>query len=475
MGASVLAASSLTGARRFRLADGDILGPTNLNRLTGSVCDLGEPKLTLAMRRTLEADPYCDIQAFPAGYTPGAADAFIGTGGTERLTVLVEEMDDLALKVGIRVEARAARVPVVMVTDNGDNAILDVERFDQDPGYPLFHGLAGDLAANSADLGDPIQRVNIASAIVGSQITPRTRFSLTQVGRTLPSWPQLGTAATAGGALGALAARYIACGVPLKSGRYRADLDEILIGARARASSRWNELDEAGFLGRPEGRVRGMIDRAMLTAWLAVAGLAPSPHNNQPWLARATPDGLALRLDHRQLPALGPDRVQFIALGAFIENLGYAAAADGYRLAVGGLPTVPRRSAEIPVRFHDGLKPGDDAAALLDGAKHRRTNRGWYESRLPPGASRELRAIACEPATTVTLINEMAERSVAADLAARAMRVLFSVPELRRDLAPFVFSGGDGPPKTGMPIESLNPAATAEVPGSPGSWRWRAR
>jgi len=248
VGASVLAASSLTGARRFRLAEGDTLGPTNLNRLAGSVCDLGEPKLTLAMRRTFEADPYSDIQAFPAGYTPGTADAFIGSGGTERLTVLVEEMDDLALKVGIRVKARAARVPVVMVTDNGDNAILDVERFDQDPGYLLFHGLAGDLAANPADLNDPIQRVNIASAIVGSQITPRTRFSLTQVGRTLPSWPQLGTAATAGGALGALASRYIACGVPLESGRYRVDLDETLIGAGARASSRWNELDEAGFL-----------------------------------------------------------------------------------------------------------------------------------------------------------------------------------------------------------------------------------
>ena len=248
VGASVLAASSLTGARRFRLAERDTLAPTNLNRLTGSVCDFGEPKLTLAMRRTFEADPYCDLEAFPAGYTPGVADAFIGSGGTERLTVLVEEMDDLALKVDIRLKARVARVPVVMVTDNGDNAILDVERFDLDSGYPLFHGLAGDLATNPADLNDPIQRVNVASAIVGSRITPRTRFSLTQVGRTLPSWPQLGTAATAGGALGALAARYIACGVPLPSGRYRVDLDEILLGVRAHSASRWNELDEAEFL-----------------------------------------------------------------------------------------------------------------------------------------------------------------------------------------------------------------------------------
>jgi hypothetical protein len=200
------------------------------------------------MRRTLEVDPYSDLEAFPAGYTPEIADAFIGTGDTERLAVLVEEMDDLVLKVDIRLKARAAHVPVVMVTDNGDNAILDVERFDLDSDYPLFHGLAGDLAASPADLNDPIQRVNVASAIVGSQITPRTRFSLTQVGRTLPSWPQLGTAATVGGALGALAARYIACGVPLPSGRYRVDLDESLLGARAHETRRWNELDEGEFL-----------------------------------------------------------------------------------------------------------------------------------------------------------------------------------------------------------------------------------
>jgi tRNA threonylcarbamoyladenosine dehydratase len=248
VGASVLGACSLTGARRFRLAEQDALGPTNLNRLPGSVCDLGESKLTLAMRRALESDPYSEIEAFPEGYAPRAAASFLGTDGAGPLAVLLEEMDNLALKVDIRIRARAARVPVVMVTDNGDNAILDVERFDLDPGYPLFHGLPGDLAASAADLNDPIQRVSVAAAIVGSQITPRTRFSLTQVGRSLPSWPQLGTAATLGGALGALAARYIVCGVPLPSGRYRADLDQILLGGEALTTDRWNELSEGEFL-----------------------------------------------------------------------------------------------------------------------------------------------------------------------------------------------------------------------------------
>ncbi len=208
-----------------------------------------------------------------------------------------------------------------------------------------------------------------------------------------------------------------------------------------------------------------MIDQGMITAWLAVACLAPSPHNNQPWLARAAPDGVILRLDPQQLPALGPDRVQFIALGAFIENLGYAAAADGYRLTVDELPIMPRRTSEITVRFRGGMTPGDNAFSFLAAARRRRTNRGPYLSSLPPGAAAGLRAIPCEPTTGLTLIDDMAARSVAADLAARAMHVLFSVPELRRDLAPFVFTSADEPRSTGMPIESLNPAMTASVPG----------
>src|SRR5262249_25834954 len=175
-----------------------------------------------------------------------------------------------------------------------------------------------------------------------------------------------------------------------------------------------------------------------------------------------------LRLDHQLLPLLGPDRVQFIALGAFIENMSIAAAVDGYRLTVDELPTVPRRTSEIMVRFRDGAEPSDDAAIMLASAKRRRTNRGRYEPSLPSGAVGRLRTGPGQPGTSLTLISGAAERSAAADLAAREMHVLFSVPELRRDLAPFVFTGADAPRSVGMPIESLNPAAPAEVPGS----RW---
>ncbi|CAM3094643.1 ThiF family adenylyltransferase [Skermania piniformis] len=229
VGASALSVCSLTGATRFRIADPDSLGPSNLNRLVGSVCDLGVGKTTLAQRRVWEADPYSEVESFPDGCTAETASAFLGGGAVERLSVLLEETDDIAMKVDLRVRARAAGIPVVMVTDNGDNAILDVERFDRDPQYPLFHGLAGDLDRMSpAQLRDPAARKQLVGAIVGAELTERTRYSLSEVGRSLVSWPQLGTAATVAGAVAALAARQIVCGGDLPSGRYRVDLDRAL-------------------------------------------------------------------------------------------------------------------------------------------------------------------------------------------------------------------------------------------------------
>ena len=247
VGASVVSVCALTGARRFRIADPDTLGPSNLNRLQGSVCDLGMSKVTLAQRRLLETDPYCDVSAHPNGYD-SLDGSFLGSVGGEQLSVLAEEMDDLALKVVVRQQARVLGIPVVMATDNGDNVILDVERYDLDADYPLFHGRAGELTGmDVSELDDPRNRIRIASAIVGSDVTPRTRYSLTQVGCSLPSWPQLGTAANAAGSVAALAARLIVSGADMQSGRYRVDLDRILLGDAAASATRWNELDEYAF------------------------------------------------------------------------------------------------------------------------------------------------------------------------------------------------------------------------------------
>lgn len=225
VGASLLNVCALTGGRNFRIADPDVLGPTNLNRLAGSVCDLGVSKANLATRRVLEADPYCRVEAFDAGVTAETVDAFLGGDG-RCADVVLEEVDSIAMKVEIRKQARTRRIPVVMVTDNGDDVIVDVERYDLDPAYPLFHGRAGAIDDLSVtELTDPANRLRLAGAIVGDDVTPRMAQSLTEVGKTIPTWPQLGTAATLAGAVGALTARQIVCGHPVTSGRRHVRID----------------------------------------------------------------------------------------------------------------------------------------------------------------------------------------------------------------------------------------------------------
>jgi ThiF family len=111
----------------FRLADFDHLSLSNLNRLRGGVQDLGVKKTVLAAREMFEIDPYLEIECFSDGVDDTSLTRFLGDGAG-KLDVLVEECDDLYMKVVVRERARALGIPVVM--DTSDRGLLDVERFD---------------------------------------------------------------------------------------------------------------------------------------------------------------------------------------------------------------------------------------------------------------------------------------------------------------------------------------------------------
>lgn len=117
---------------RFRPADFDSLSLSNINRLRASVAEIGLPKVVIAARQMYEIDPYLDIAVWPDGLTEENVDAFLVGGG--RTDLLVEECDDLYLKIHARERARALGTPVVMETN--ERGMLDVERFDREPGAP---------------------------------------------------------------------------------------------------------------------------------------------------------------------------------------------------------------------------------------------------------------------------------------------------------------------------------------------------
>ncbi|MEU8790801.1 ThiF family adenylyltransferase [Streptomyces sp. NPDC048643] len=212
----------------FRLADFDALGLSNLNRLRAGVHDLGLPKTVLCARQMYEIDPYLDIELWSEGITEETIEGFFGDA-EHPLDLLIEECDTPWVKVAAREHARARRVPVLM--DANDRGLLDVERFDDEPDRPLFHGRGGGLTAQAVRELDPAGTLAYLLQICDeSRLSPAMTDALARIGSTLSSWPQLASGVMLGGALVTDTARRILLGGPVASGRYYVDL-EVLIGA----------------------------------------------------------------------------------------------------------------------------------------------------------------------------------------------------------------------------------------------------
>src|SRR5688500_4875581 len=125
----------------IRLADFDLLELTNLNRIRCSIHHLGIPKVISVAREIAEIDPFLKVVCFLDGLKEENMERFFLEGGT--LTMLIDECDDLDIKILCRQKAKALRIPVVM--DASDRGFLDVERFDLEPDRPILHGFIDHL------------------------------------------------------------------------------------------------------------------------------------------------------------------------------------------------------------------------------------------------------------------------------------------------------------------------------------------
>ena len=100
-------------AGRLIIADFDVLGTSNLNRVRAPVAWVGLPKTEVAARQIAEIDPYLEVRCLPEGLTEGNIDAFL-----DDVDVVVDECDGLAMKFALRYGARARGLPVVMETSD---------------------------------------------------------------------------------------------------------------------------------------------------------------------------------------------------------------------------------------------------------------------------------------------------------------------------------------------------------------------
>jgi hypothetical protein len=226
VGSSVALAIALQGGgQHIRLADMDRLALSNTNRVKAGVENLGVLKVAVTARQIYEINPYAKVEIMSEGLTPkNIAKFFSG------LDIVIDELDNLAVKFLIREQAKKHRIAVVMAADNGDNAVVDVERYDLNPKMPYFHGRMGQVTYEQLTKLDKFGIGKMITKHVGPEnVTERMQQSLLQMGKTIVSWPQLGGAALVNGSAVAYCVRKILNGQPLESNRALVSLDEKLV------------------------------------------------------------------------------------------------------------------------------------------------------------------------------------------------------------------------------------------------------
>jgi len=220
---SALTLAMMGIAKNFRLADLDEISGSNLNRIRADVTQIGVNKCVLVTQQIYQINPYSKIESYPHGIDDGSMKKFLS--GAD---ILVEEVDNLAIKIQLRVQAKLLGIPVVMATDNGDNVIVDVERYDLNPDLVIFNGVAGNLTLEEFKQFSPAELPRLATKIAGPKlITPRMQDSLLAVGHTIYSWPQTGNAATLAGVGIAYVAKRILLKEKIKEGKMEINLDAI--------------------------------------------------------------------------------------------------------------------------------------------------------------------------------------------------------------------------------------------------------
>lgn len=208
----------------IRIADFDAIELSNMNRLRTSIANLGQKKSVVTCREILEMDPYMKVKVYSEGIHNDNIEKFLLADGG--LDLVVEECDNLEMKLKIRELSKKYKIPVVM--DTSDRGMIDIERFDKDPERDIFHGLLGMINAESVKSMFPAEKKEVIYRILGGlqNISHALKISIEKMGVELVGFSQIASEVHLGGALVTHVARHILLGKAMPSGRYYVDLNE---------------------------------------------------------------------------------------------------------------------------------------------------------------------------------------------------------------------------------------------------------
>lgn len=438
--AHVLAMEGLAG--ELRLADFDHVELSNLNRLPATVLDLGVNKAVVAARRIAEIDPYVRVVVQPAGITPETLGTFL-----EGLDLVVEECDALDIKLLVREEARARRIPVVMETS--DRGVLDVERFDLEPDREIFHGLLpGVQSSDLAGLTLQEKAPYVLRMMGPSDVSSRGAASLIEIGRTVTAWPQLASEVTLGAASVAWVVRRLGLKGQLPSGRVRVDLDDTLDSLAPVAPEPLDVVVDEPDDDDP-------VDADDITRIVDAARRAPSGGNIQPWRFEADDDEIRFYLVPERTTAMDVRfRASYVGIGAAIFNARVAAASIGrlgpVRLFPEGYPS--RHVATLRL----GNERDGELVPLHGHVWTRAANRRVVEpSPLDESTTQQLRRGVEREGAQLRLLTARDRLEQLAEVMSESDRIRFLTPTLHREMFSELRTPGRDPIDEGIDIRTL--------------------
>ena len=181
------------------IADFDNLDTTNLNRIIAGVHQIGLNKTIIAARKIYEDNPFARVTALLQGASRSNVEKLLKA---KKIDLIVEEVDDLSFKIETRKLAIKYKIPVIMITDNGDGVALHVERYDL--GYKKIFNKNlpyWDDILSKPPTKQLMGRVIMEDIMGGiKNIDPKMLKSTKEtLSGKLVSWSQLGSAAILGG------------------------------------------------------------------------------------------------------------------------------------------------------------------------------------------------------------------------------------------------------------------------------------
>lgn len=214
------------GARpdKVIIIDPDTIDATNLNRIKTGWKNVGRYKVEVVCEEIKNIHPFIEVSAYRQASCREVFD------NKQAIDIIVDEVDDIKAKIELRRFAKKLSLPIISAADVGYNVILDIERYDIDPTVRPFLGRISQTDIGNVNKMNQLQKKKLIIKLVGFEANSEKMLSsLIDIGKTIPTWPQLGATATITGGLISSVIKKIILKERVKSGRYIFSLDDLLV------------------------------------------------------------------------------------------------------------------------------------------------------------------------------------------------------------------------------------------------------